>query len=197
MNVPAPWNLGTPAPKPGDPMRYRLSWVRDPQPAEAPMFSGVIMYNPAFEGEVLGFRVTAENGTIIESVPLIRDGATHRRVRSLLSDFTEIRVVNLSPIRGTRPKDARRADELTCSDPLIMDQQREAIRWACDADVVVAAWGGDPLTANMTAHRDYALHRCRDRLMCWGTTAKGAPLHPSPLGRIPKGATLKPYRSTT
>ena len=38
MNVPAPWNLGTPAPKPGDPMRYRLSWETDPTyPAAEPV----------------------------------------------------------------------------------------------------------------------------------------------------------------
>lgn len=134
------------------------------------------MFNPGLEGEV-------------QADGSVRDGATHRRVRALLAGATEILVANLSPVRSTKPVEARRACEALV-DPDLDQQQADALAWACSAPVVVAAWGAGPFTARMERSRAEVLRLATGRLWCWGTTREGHPLHPSPLGRVGAGAEL-------
>lgn len=175
LTVPPPWFCVADV-KPDDPLRFRLTWTRPPASGEAPSTVGVVMYNPAMEGSTL------PGGSTL-------DGATHRRVRRLLAAYTEIRVANLSPIRGTKPVDARRA----CRDlpmPVGCSDQAEALIWACEPDVVVVGWGAGEHTARMRWSLDLVIEGARGKLWCWGTTPGGDPLHPSPLGRVPDGAEL-------
>lgn len=187
ITVPAPWTC-TADVKPGSPLRFRLAWTRPPAD-DPPRLIGVVMYNPAFEGEVYGYNVQVQHGTVTRSTPMVRDGATHRRVRSMLCDATEIRVVNLSPVRTTKPAEARRACKaLTGAE--VNREQADALAWACEAPAVVAAWGAGPFTERMDRSRAEVLRLAQGRLWCWGTTQEGHPLHPSPLGRVGAGAEL-------
>ncbi len=174
--VPPPWNCSAGV-KPEDPVRFRLAWTRPPAPGEAPSVVGVIMYNPALEGLKL------PDGSTL-------DGATHRRVRALLAAYTEIRVANLSPVRSTKPVEARKADRTLPAEVWQPDQQDKALWWACEPKVVVAAWGAGDLTTRMRWSLEVAMGYARTRFWCWGTTPSGDPLHPSPLGRVPDGAML-------
>jgi hypothetical protein len=192
VKVPAPWRLGTPPVLEDALLRFKLSWVRDGDPRVV----GVIMYNPAREGEQLG------DG--------IRDGATHRRVRHLLRDFTEIRVANLSPHRSTKPRETSSWESVIDKVPSLLsqgllardldgedlEQQRlSAIRWACEAPVVVVAWGAGYLWKTMKAARAEAIRAGYGRLFCWGATMAGEPWHPSPLNlRLTRDATLETWR---
>lgn len=187
LTVPAPWTC-TADVKPGSPLRFRLAWTRPPAD-DQPRLISVVMYNPAFEGEVYGYNVQVQHSAVTRSTPMVRDGATHRRVRSLLCDATEIRVVNLSPIRTTKPVEARRACKaLTGAE--VNREQADALVWACEAPAVVVAWGAGPFTARMERSRAEVLRLAYGRLWCWGTTQEGHPLHPSPLGRVGAGAEL-------
>lgn len=187
LTVPAPWTC-TADVKPGSPLRFRLAWTRPPAD-DPPRLIGVVMYNPAFEGEVYGYNAKVQHGTVTRSTPMVRDGATHRRVRSLLADATEIRVVNLSPVRTTKPVEARRACKALVDRDVEL-QQAHALAWACEAPTVVAAWGAGPFTARMERSRAEVLRLAQGRLWCWGTTQDGHPLHPSPLGRVGSDAEL-------
>lgn len=181
LTVPAPWTC-TADVKPGSPLRFRLAWTRPPAD-DPPKLIGVVMYNPAFEGEVYGYAATVQHGTVTRSTPMVRDGATHRRVRSLLCDATEIRVVNLSPVRSTKPVEARRACKALV-DREVELQQADALTWACKAPVVVAAWGAGARTPRMAWSLSVVEMLAGDKFWCWGTTPAGEPLHPSPLGRV-------------
>lgn len=175
MLVPGPWQCHATVTEP-DLTRFRLAWRRERAAGEPDQLVSVVMYNPAREGEPV------QGG--------VRDGATHRRVRALLNWATEIRVVNLSPVRTTKPVLARSYD-LTVE---YADQdQDEAIRWACEAPVVVVAWGAGARTPRMERCRRLVLDLAGERLHCWGLTGGGEPMHPSPLGRIPPGAPLVRY----
>lgn len=176
MTVPPPWTC-TADVKPEDPVRFRLAWTRPPAPGEAPSVVGVIMYNPALEGSRL------PDGSTL-------DGATHRRVRALLSAYTEIRVANLSPVRSTKPAEARKMDRMLDGGLDLALQQGAALAWACEAPVVVVAWGAGDFTPRMRGSLDIVLQLAQGKLWCWGTTPGGDPLHPSPLGRVPDGAAL-------
>ena len=185
--VPPPWSLGTPAVPHGATLRHRLEWVRDPSPGQAPSTVGVCMYNPAGEGEVVGATMVA--GEI--RGPAILDGMTHRRIRGFLSSYTSIRVANLSPYRTTLTAECRRWERAqTETRWRITDDQREAIAWACEAPVVVCAWGGGAQVGMMAKMRELVYRLAEGRLWCWGETPDGDPLHPSPLGKVPAGAVL-------
>lgn len=178
LTVPAPWTCITDVAA-TDPLRFRLAWKRTPATDQPENIVGVVMYNPAMEGSTL------PDGSTL-------DGATHRRVRALLSHATEIRVANLSPVRTTKPDEARRA----CRGypmPMLCSEQVEALKWACEASVVVAAWGTGARTARMAWSLSVALEAAAGRLWCWGTTPAGEPLHPSPLGRVRLDAKLVRY----
>lgn len=187
MIVPSPWRMGTPAFPSDALLRFKLSWMRDVEADEAPRTVGVIMYNPANEGELLD--------------GVIRDGATHRRVRGLLSNYTEIRVANLSPYRGTKPEQAYSWERLAVSEVGVgllgqgllardlagsaLDAARlDALAWACGAPEVVVAWGAGRLSTAMEQARQHVLALAEGRMFCWGQTPAGAPYHPSPLNRI-------------
>lgn len=187
LTVPAPWTC-TADVKPGSPLRFRLAWTRPPAD-DPPRLISVVMYNPAFEGEVYGYNVQVQHSAVTRSTPMVRDGATHRRVRSLLCDATEIRVVNLSPVRTTKPVEARRACKALVDRDVEL-QQADALDWACKAPVVVAAWGSGALTPRMAWSLSVVQVLAYGRLWCWGTTQEGHPLHPSPLGRVGAGAEL-------
>lgn len=176
--VPPPWTCVADV-QPADVLRFRLTWTRPVQAGESPAVIGVVMYNPAMEGSAL------PDGSTL-------DGATHRRVRALLAAYSEIRVANLSPVRTTKPDRARKL----CADLPMTEHrldQRHAIRWACEAPVVVAAWGAGARTERMAWSLELVREWARDRIWCWGTTPAGDPLHPSPLGRVPAGAELQPF----
>ncbi len=187
LTVPAPWTC-TADVKPGSPLRFRLAWTRPPAD-DPPRLISVVMYNPAMEGQVYNYEAVTMHGVVVGTAPIVMDGATHRRVRSLLCDATEIRVVNLSPIRSTKPVEARRACKaLTGAE--VDREQADALAWACEAPAVVAAWGAGPFTARMERSRAEVLRLAQGRMWCWGTTQEGHPLHPSPLGRVEAGAEL-------
>lgn len=170
-----PWTC-TANVQPEDPLRFRLTWTRPVAEGERPAVAGVVMYNPALEGSTV-----ADGSTL--------DGATHRRVRALLAAYTEIRVANLSPVRSTKPVEARRACKALVNRDVEL-QQADALGWVCKAPVVVAAWGSGALTPRMAWSRAVVKVLAYDRLWCWSTTPSGEPLHPSPLGRVPDGAEL-------
>lgn len=177
LTVPAPWTCITDVAA-TDPLRFRLAWKRIPAPDQPEIVVGVVMYNPAMEGSTL------PDGSTL-------DGATHRRVRALLSYATEIRVANLSPVRTTKPAVARQACKaLTGAED---QEQADALAWACKAPVVVAAWGASARTPRMAWSLSVVRMLARDRLWCWGTTPAGEPLHPSPLGRVRLEAKLVRY----
>lgn len=172
MKVTGPWVAGSTV-LVGSGVRFRMTWTRSSTDL---VQIGIVMFNPGLEGEAL------EDGSI-------RDGATHRRVRALLAGATEFRVANLSPVRTTKPVVARLACKALI-DPDVDQQQADALAWACEAPVVVAAWGAGPFTARMERSRAEVVRLARGRLWCWGTTREGHPLHPSPLGRVGAGAEL-------
>lgn len=178
LTVPAPWTCTTDVTA-TDPLRFRLAWKRTPAPDQPEIIVGVVMYNPAMEGSTL------PDGSTL-------DGATHRRVRALLSHATEIRVANLSPVRTAKPDEARRACKALV-DREVELQQADALAWACKAPVVVAAWGAGTRTPRMAWSLSVVGMLARDRLWCWGTTPAGEPLHPSPLGRVRLDAKLVRY----
>lgn len=196
MIVPSPWRMGTPAFPSDALLRFKLSWVRDVKAGEAPSTIGVIMYNPANEGELLD--------------DVIRDGATHRRVRGLLSGYTEIRVANLSPFRGAKPGAAYTWERVIEETPGLLSQgllardldgrsleeaRLEALAWACAAPEVVVAWGAGRLSTAMEQARQHVLALAKGRMFCWGQTPSSAPYHPSPLNRIITPNTpLRPWR---
>jgi hypothetical protein len=182
--VPLPWRLGTTPVQHGAILRHRLEWVRDPSPGQAPSTVGVVMYNPAGEGEELLILGSPDQVATM-------DGMTHRRVRGFLASYTSIRVANLSPYRTTLTAECRRWERAqTETRWRITDDQRDAIQWACEAPVVVCAWGGGAQVGMMAKTRKLVCGLAEGRLWCWGETPDGDPLHPSPLGRVPKGAVL-------
>lgn len=171
--VPEPWSCVCD----GDArVRHRLTWTRHPGSSGVSIV-GVVMYNPGWEGQRL------PDGRTL-------DGATHRRVRALLGDATEIRVANLSPVRETKPALARRACQARPWSGDLEPEQASALAWVCAAPLVVVGWGAGSLTPRMEASRGRVLDLCAGRLWCWGTTPAGHPLHPSPLGRVEADAAL-------
>lgn len=189
LTVPSSWTCSPIVPA-GAETRHRLCWTSRDEPRT---LIGVVMYNPSMEGEIVGHEVRA--GAPKSSEPVIRDGHTHRRVRALLTqEFgpVEIRVVNLSPVRATKPEAAREACRML---PLYASQAEEeaALRWACEGPVVVAAWGAGLRTSRMERSRSLVLDLAADRLWCWGTSSGGEPLHPSPLGQVAQDARLQRY----
>lgn len=187
--VQPPWRLGTPPVQHGAILRHRLGWVRDPPPGQAPSTVGVVMYNPAGEGEaVYKTRADGQGPSVFIG---ILDGMTHRRVRGFLAPYTSIRVANLSPYRTTLTAECRCWERAqTETRWRITDDQQEAIAWACEAPVVVCAWGGGAQVGMMAKTREMVYGLAEGRLWCWGETPDGDPLHPSPLGKVPAGAVL-------
>ena len=211
LTVPPPWRLGTPATPAEALLRFKLAWVRDVV-TEAPSIIGVIMYNGSSEGVDLGPR---ERFGLVNGYPvsagsrLVSDGPTHRRVRKLLSAYTEIRVANLSPFRGAKPADAVRWEGSVAEVPGYLEQgqlaldlagrtlddaRREALAWACSAPTVVVAWGAGRLPPAMAAARQHVLDLARGRMFCWGQTPAGCPYHPSPLNpNVTPATSLRPW----
>lgn len=106
----------------------------------------------------------------------VRDDQTIRRCMRLAwrDGYGGIDVVNLYALIATDPAELRRHP-----DPVGKANAGHWLAVLRPAGLAVAAWGGDRMA---TPERvDELLARARRPLFCWGTTAAGAPRHPSRL----------------
>ena len=114
---------------------------------------------------------------------------TRSETGHLLRDFTEIRVANLSPWRSSKPNEAKRLEFVKGVKAEWRMEQQAALEWVAEAGVVVVAWGSEKLTPFMELSKHTLSEILGDRkVFCWGFSASGDPLHPSPLGRVGKDA---------
>lgn len=80
-------------------------------------------------------------------------------------------VVNLFPLRATKPADLWATDPLTRMGG--QPAELEFHRAVKDADILVAAWGADTRRAE-----HWIVERFGARMVCLGKTKSGAPRHP-------------------
>lgn len=117
------------------------------------------------------------------------DDPTIRRVRGFTerAGYTAFTVVNLTPVRATKPKDL--------SPELIAEHHQanmDYVRGLCiGAEVLVAAWGASPLVRVGSP-----LHQCAKTVLdfhgvvCLGKTKQGHPRHPL---YVPSTQALVPF----
>jgi len=81
--------------------------------------------------------------------------------------------VNLYAYRATNPRELKRT-----SDPVGPENDRHITQWLQNANMIVAAWGQDPVPALDRPKTVLALLRRHGPVMCLGTNINGHPCHP-------------------
>ncbi len=121
------------------------------------------------------------------------DDPTIRRCKGFakLWGYGQLVVVNLSPLRATKPKKLRELKAAGFEPPCVRKANLSIIkRSAALADKTVLAWGANG-TWDMEIKR--ALQPCVDKVYCLGTTKEGRPRHPLP---VPYSQKPCPFRDT-
>lgn len=122
------------------------------------------------------------------------DDPTIRRCKGFakLWGYGQLVVVNLSPLRATKPKKLRELKAAGHEPPCVQQANLDILkRGAAMADKIVLAWGANG-TWDMGVKR--VLQPCVDKVYCLGTTKKGHPKHPLPVPYSQKPCLLSDTR---
>jgi hypothetical protein len=156
----------------GDRQQYRRRLWRYWSPDRRPLLAWIMLNPSTADGEL--------------DDPTIR--VCCGRARRL--GYGGIEVANLFQYRATHPHEL-----LTADDPIGPDADRAIEDVARRAEAIVAAWGGFASSSAESRSREVAelvADRLKRPLLCLGTTAAGAPLHPL---RIPYSTELTTWRA--